>query len=243
MNLPEIGTMTQSVMVFHDGKGSPLMLSVKSEGERKLPVLDEVVNAYPFFNNLVDTSPRQTIIVKTFEEIDSRPWLGPLSTGDSRISLTGGHVSEVIDVQAEFVRRTYEYVVSWTTMPQEKEVRSRIFARTDIDPPPGVLIGFVTGIRRQSPFAPSVVHLELGRIPEDWVVWNRPDQQSEEWDISEGSLPKWLGAEWQNRDGRRRLRLWLTDAFEGRQQEHYQLPLVNADNEMELIEVLAYSSN
>ncbi|MEX2176519.1 MAG: DUF1573 domain-containing protein [Pirellulaceae bacterium] len=241
VGVPELGESAQQLLVFHDGPASPLALSVKAQGRRQLPVLDVVENKYPLFDDLVDASATQTIVVKTIEQIGSAPWLGELSPAHASVKITREDVSEEVDPRAGFVRRTYRYAVGWNDIPAQSELRSPIYAKTAIDPEPGLFIGSVAAQVEPSFFSPALVHLQRGKADEEWVLFQGSPDASQPWIIPDkAQLPAWLAAEWDERDGQRALRISLAPAFDSPQPERFHLPLLNASGQADSLEVVAY---
>ncbi len=241
VSVPELGSMAQRLLVFHDGPGSPLALSVMAKGRRQLPVLDTVENGFPLFDDLRDPAANQTIVVNTFEEVNAQPWLGELTTAHPNVKFMPSKIEEAIDQRAGFTRRRYHFTIGWDSLPLEREVRTPIYAKTAIDPDPGLLIGSVAAIVRRRHFSPTTVLLVRGKMEEDWVVFTGDEDSPEPWEIAKATpLPKWLAAEWQSSDGQVRLHLALASGFEEIQPERVQLSLVNGRGERELLTVVAY---
>jgi hypothetical protein len=240
--VPDLGTSTQHVTVYYDGPGSPLALSVRAEGHRRLPVLERVQNRFPMFDDLSQTSPTQTVVVSTFEKIGAKPWLGELSTEHASINIMRGIVTEEVNERNGFVRRTYEYSVGWNDIPPKREIRSPMFARTAIDPEPGVFIGSITAVRKLSAFSPTVVQLEHAKVREERVIFGSSQDHGSSWKITDpAALPPWLAAEFEEREGQTMLRVSLTEVFDGKEPQRFQIPLVSSDSgATELLDVVAY---
>jgi hypothetical protein len=218
-----------------------LPLSVKTQGRRQLPVLDTVENGYPIFENLRDASARQTIIINTFEAVNSKAWLHELTTGHPSVKVTRGKIEEAIDERAGLTRRRYQFEIGWTAMPAEREVRSPIYAQTAIDLEPGILIGSVAAIVKPRRLSPTTVRLERGKVEEDWVIVAPQHDSSEPWTIApETPLPDWLTGEWTRSDGPMSLHLALSKVFSGSKPERCELSLVAGNGEAETLTVVAY---
>ncbi|MBW3596311.1 MAG: DUF1573 domain-containing protein [Planctomycetes bacterium] len=75
VSIPQAGTQTRTLMVFHNGRGSPLVLQVQVSGAVRVPFVAKVVNPVTFFDDLSQMRGEQSIVVKTVENLGEPPWL------------------------------------------------------------------------------------------------------------------------------------------------------------------------
>ncbi len=207
IGIPDAKFQAATLLVAHDGAGSPLRLTMEALGRRRLPyaVSDRFGQAAFFELDAPDAS--QTVSLVTVEPADREPWLGRMTCELPEVSSERARVTEKTAGSA--VVRTYEYRIGWSKLPPQREFYAAVKVATNYGDKKEFEAGYVGGtLAASEPFSPRVARLTAAGGWSDTVAFRT--WKGKGWAIRETwTAPDWLGLAWNEHAGKKVLRIAL----------------------------------
>jgi len=125
MTIPAHGVEKRQIEVFHDGPGSPILLTAEVLGRQYLPyVLKNTVSQVTFFG-IASPTACAAFSLTTCEPLHREPWVRGLTCELPEVTVERLKVLD--SPTGNVVVRTYHFRVGWTRLPSASEFHGRLY--------------------------------------------------------------------------------------------------------------------
>jgi hypothetical protein len=145
IRLPRWGIQSGTLYVVHDGKDSPLRLTVEASGRQAPPYLFNESSHQVAFFALDTPTAAEKLFVKTCEAAEGKSWLGRMTCDLPEAAVECIGIKE--DRSDTLIVRIYEFRIGWKRLPLGREFDGKLRVATNYGSPAEIELGAVVGTR------------------------------------------------------------------------------------------------
>jgi hypothetical protein len=128
VDVPRFGTKRSRLEIRQEGRQASTVVFVDAKGAGRLPVVVGTDNPSPTFVDLNDLSATQEVVVRTWEDVGSTPWLGGAECSSPLVNCRLTLAGEEKVLALGRIERKYVCRVGWNRLPLLGEVSASLTA-------------------------------------------------------------------------------------------------------------------